>query len=101
MFLKNADGINTEQNEIDFFVGSAHACAYNLHILALKCWGANKSGQTDVPQDIESTGGVRRAGLGFQHTCAIDNRMYVACFGHLKTDGKKSYVPRGLQAVQV
>lgn len=81
--------------------GATHVCSKGSsiydHKFKLRCWGNNKAGQTDVP--AASAVNPIKIACGYQHSCAIDLKFRVACWGW--RTGKPHAVPLRLSALQV
>ncbi|MBF0207708.1 MAG: hypothetical protein HQK53_12540 [Oligoflexia bacterium] len=63
--------------------GGFHACVLDMKG-KVTCWGWNKYGQTDVPEDLPP---VRLIVAGMSHTCAVLVGGGVRCWGN-KTNGQ-------------
>jgi alpha-tubulin suppressor-like RCC1 family protein len=56
-------------------VGGSHSCAVNAQE-RVSCWGANTSGQAEVP-----LGWYTQVSAGEDHTCAVRTSGEIDCWG--------------------
>ncbi len=82
----NGDGLVSID---DIGVGYAHSCA--LTEAGMVCWGNNKYGQADVPDDLKR---IQAIAVGKFHNCVLINSAHVKCWG-LNTSGQTD-VPNDL-----
>lgn len=69
--------------------GSRHVCAgfRDVFGVVFRCAGLNTDGQTDIPcglntySVINNSKGVKSVFAGFRHTCMLNGRGLVYCFG--------------------
>ncbi|MCB9610699.1 MAG: hypothetical protein H6716_29185 [Polyangiaceae bacterium] len=73
--------------------GYRHACAIDRSD-AVRCWGDNNYGQTDVPIGLSNAVGVA---VGQYHSCAVDSAGDVTCWGS-NASGQRD-VPAWLEGV--
>jgi len=69
--------------------GYSHTCVIDDE--GVKCWGNNRSGQTEVPKGIKNPKAVS---AGLFHTCAIDDDG-VKCWGN--NSSGQTEVPKGIK----
>mmetsp|Transcript_30755 Transcript_30755/g.25957 ORF Transcript_30755/g.25957 Transcript_30755/m.25957 type:complete len:97 (-) Transcript_30755:148-438(-) len=68
------------------YFGAGMVSAGALNTCAVKhgevgCWGMNQDGQSLVPEEIQSRSDTQVVSAGSKHTCAIDVRQQVQCWG--------------------
>lgn len=74
-------------------VGFSHFCFSNNS--SLTCFGANDFGQSTPPKDISVQSTTKSFATGGRHTCAIDTKLGVRCWGENKFG--QLDVPQGLK----
>mmetsp|Transcript_40572 Transcript_40572/g.34255 ORF Transcript_40572/g.34255 Transcript_40572/m.34255 type:complete len:141 (-) Transcript_40572:419-841(-) len=60
-------------------VGFDHTCRITSRNSL--CWGSNAEGQSDIPEGYAPGGELKVMSAGGFHTCAVDQRNRVVCWG--------------------